>query len=181
MNSSYYRQPPLVKFYIGHAIGTALLGLFMPSGEHLEALHRLMLPIVKLIPNALRITNRVSDPEFAQAFIGLSLLIGFLILMYFVVFVRGYKIKVFESKWQRFLMLFYAWIFFGFVMIGISWFMPYLDPVSKGRTYFLVLAATSSTAGILTVMNQLIVGFPLFFFLFLWFAHACSTVRNRSI
>lgn len=181
MNASYYRQPPLVKFYIGHAIGTAFLGLFMPSGEHLETLHRLMFPIVQLIPNAWRITNRVSDPTFAQAFIGLSLLIAFLILMYFVFFGRGYKIIVFESKWQRFLMLFYAWIFFGFVMIGIAWFMPYLDPASKGRAYFMIVAATSSTAGILTVMNQLIVGIPLFCFLFIWFAHACSIVRNRSI
>ncbi len=53
-----YREPPLVKAYLGHAIGTALLGALLPSGEHLGAVHRLVLPIVELIPNALKITNR---------------------------------------------------------------------------------------------------------------------------
>lgn len=179
MNALAYRQPPLMKAYLGHAIGTFLLGVLLPSGEHLELLHRLMLPFVKLIPNAVRITNRAHDPVFAQTFIGLSLLIAFLILLYFIVAVRGYHTKTFESTWKRSLSLVYGWVVFGGIMIGILWFMPYLDPVSKGRAFFLVKAATSGTTGVLTVMNQLVVGIPFASFLTLLFGHACTNVRQR--
>lgn len=130
MNTPTWREPPLIKVYLGHAIGTALLGAMLPSGEHLRSLHRLMLPIVELIPNVVRITSRAPDPVFAQTFIGLSLLIAFLILMYFIVAVRGYHTRTFDSTWKRFGMLLFG------SLVGISWFWPYLDPISKGKAYF---------------------------------------------
>ena len=178
MDRVSYRQPPLGKVYLGHAIETALLGVLLPSSEHLTALHRLMLPIVELIPNALRITSRAPDQIFAQTFIGLSLLIAFLILVYFIVAMRVYHTKTFESGRKRFYSLVYGWIVFGGIMLGIAWFVPYLDPASKDRTYFLVMAATSGTTGVLTVMNQLIVGLPLFCLLMLWLGNACTNVRS---
>lgn len=178
MNASTYKQPPLMKAYSAHAVGTMLLGALLPSGEHLGLLHSLMLPIVKLIPNAVRITNRAPDPVFAQTFIGLSLLIAFLILLYFIVAVRGYHTKTFESSWRRFWALVHIWLIVA-VILGIAWFMPYLDPVSKGRAYFLVKAATSGTTGILTVMNQLVAGMPLACLLSIWLGHACTNVRQR--
>lgn len=180
MNSSTpYRQPPLMKAYFSHAIGTALLGLLLPAGEHLAWLHSLVKPIVALIPNAARVTERAPDPVLAQTFIGLSLLIASAILLYCIVAVRGYHTKTFERSIQRWLSLMYMW---GCVLLllGIAWWMPYLDPLSKGRTYFMLKAATSSNAGVLVVMNQLLVGFPLFGFLMLWLGHTCTTVRHRT-
>lgn len=97
MNSPRYKEPPIVKAWIGHAIGTGLLGALLPGGDHLGFLHRLMLPIVELIPNAMRITSRSPDPMFAQTFIGLSLLIALMILLYFVFFMRGYHTRTFEA------------------------------------------------------------------------------------
>lgn len=179
MNYSSYKHPPLVQAYLGHAIGTTLLGALLPSGEHLGWLHALVRPIVELIPNAVRITNRAPDPVFAQTFIGLSLVIAFLILLFFIVAVRGYHTKTFESTWRRALALLYIW---GIVLVLLLsfWAVPYMDPASKGRAYFLVKAATSSNLGVLTFMNQSVVGFPLFCFLVLWLGHACTTVRNRT-
>jgi hypothetical protein len=180
MNTPSYKQPPIVHAWVGHAFGTSLLGALLPSGEHLGWLHRLVSPLVELIPNAVRITNRSPDPVFAQTFIGLSLVIAFLVLLYFIVAVRGYHTKTFESTSRRFLALFYIWVVAGVIMLGILWFMPYLDPVSKGRAYFLLKAATSGNSGVLTVMNQLVVGIPLICLLSIWLGHACTTVRHRT-
>ncbi|QHE88055.1 hypothetical protein F9K07_25755 [Hydrogenophaga sp. BPS33] len=166
-----------MKAYLGHAIGTAFLGLLLPSGEHLGPLHRLMLPIVELIPNAMRATARTPDPVFAQTFIGMSLLIAFLILLYFTVAVRGYHLKTFESRAKRWLALLYAWSVVCFLLL-VLWKWPYLDPLSMSRSYFLLKAATSGTFGVLTAMNQLVVGIPLSFFLTLWAGHACTTTRK---
>jgi heme/copper-type cytochrome/quinol oxidase subunit 4 len=166
--------------WVAHAVGIALLGALLPSGEHLAWLHRLVSPVVELIPNAIRITNRSPDPVFAQTFIGLSLVIALLMLLYFILAMRGYHTKAFESTWKRFLALFYNWVVAGVIMLGILWFMPYLDPLSKGRAYFLLNAATSSTAGVFTVMNQLVVGMPLACPLSIWLGHACTTVRHRA-
>lgn len=179
MNAHPYKHPPLMKAYLAHAIGTALLGAVLPSGEYLEVLHRLMLPIVELIPNAMRITERAPDPMFAQTFIGLSLVIALAILLYFVVAVRGYHTKTFATSTKRWLALIYVWAIV-LVMLGVAWFMPYLDPLSMGRTYFFLKAAASSNVGVLTVMNQLIVGLPLASLLTIWGGHACTNVRNRT-
>lgn len=179
MNAPTYKHPPIMKAYLGHAMGTALLGAVLPSGEHLELLHRLMLPIVELIPNAVRITERAPDPMFAQTFIGLSLVIALVILLYFVVAVRGYHTKTFFSSTKRWLALIYVWAIVSMGLL-IFWLIPYMDPLSEGRAYYLVKAATSSNLGVLTVMNQSVVGFPFFCFLMLWFGHACTTARNHA-
>jgi heme/copper-type cytochrome/quinol oxidase subunit 4 len=168
-----------MRAYLGHAIGTALLGGLLPSGEHLGPLHRLATPIVELIPNAIRLTNRTPDPIFAQTFVGFSLAIAFVILIYFIVAVRGYRTRTFDGTWQRTRLLLFIW---GTVLVLLLsfWFLPYMDPVGKGRAYLVVQAATSSKLGLLTAMNQLIVGFPLVCILTLWAAHTCTAVRGRT-
>lgn len=55
-----------MKICMGHVLGTAVLGALLPSGEHLGWLDRLMLPVVALIPNAVRLTERAPDVVFAQ-------------------------------------------------------------------------------------------------------------------
>ncbi|NIM41637.1 MAG: hypothetical protein GTN84_11130 [Hydrogenophaga sp.] len=179
MNSTVYKQPPMMRAYFVHAFGTAALGVLLPSGQHLVWLHSLMQPVVALIPNALRVTERAPDPVFAQTFIGLSLLIASAILLYCIVAVRGYHTKTFESSTKRWLALTHVWAIV-LVILGIAWWMPYLDPISKGRAYFMLNAATSSKGGVLVIMNQLLVGFPLFCFLVLWLGHTCTTARQRA-
>lgn len=178
MNSSTpYRQPPLMKAYFAHAIATAVMGLLLPSGKHLTGLHQLLQPIVNLIPNAVRIPLRAPDPVFAQTFIGLSLLAAAATLLYFVVAVRGYRTRTFDSAVKRWLVLVYGWCVVS-LCLTIAWWMPLLDPLSKGRAYFLLKAATSSDFGVVIVMNQLLVGFPMSLLLLMWLGHACTNVRR---
>lgn len=172
-----YRHPPLMKAYLSHAVGTAVIGTLLPSGEHLTWLHRLLQPVVNLIPNAIRIPLRAPDPVFAQTFIGLSLLIAAAILLYFVVAVRGYRTRTFDSAIKRWLVLVYGWCVV-LLCLAIFWWMPLLDPLSKGRAYFILRAATSSDLGVVVVMNQLLVGFPMSMLLLIWLGHACTTVRR---
>lgn len=178
MNTPSYKQPPIVHAWVGHAVGTGLLGFMLPSGEHLGWLHRLVIPVVELIPNAVRLTNRSVDPILAQTFIGLSLAIAFLILLYFKIAVKDYRTKVFDSKLRRYTAILFGWVIFIVVFVGVFWFIPYMDPASKGKAYFLVKGATSGTPGMVLIMNQLIVGFPLFMFLLLWVGHECTEVRQ---
>jgi hypothetical protein len=105
-----YEEPPLVKICLGHALFTAVLGALLPSGEHLAWLHRLMLPVVELIPNAVRLTERAPDVVFAQTFIGLSLLISWAILLFCIVAVRGYHTRAFETSIRRVLAFTYGWV-----------------------------------------------------------------------
>lgn len=179
MTSKIYKEPPLVKTYIGHATATGLLGLLLPSGEHLGWLHERVLPVVELIPNAVRMTNRAPDPVFAQTFIGLSLLVAFAILAFYVVAMQGYHTKTFDRTITRILTLAYGWALV-LLMLSIAWWMPYLDPLSRGRAYFITRVAVSSNLGVITAMNQLVVGMPLLFLLLLWLSHACTTVRHRT-
>lgn len=145
-----------MKICLGHAVGTALLGALLPSGEHMGWLHRLMLPVLESIPNAVRLTERAPDVVFAQTCIGLSLLISWSILLFCIVAVRGYHTRTFETATKKVLMLIYGWAFVG-CCIGIAWFMPYLDPLAHGRTYSMLKAAVSGTLGVLVVMNMLLV------------------------
>lgn len=178
MNSSTpYRQPPVMKAYFAHAIGTAVMGLLLPAGEHLTALHQWMQPVVNLFPNAVRIPLRAPDPVFAQTFIGLSLLAAAAVLLYFVVAVRGYRTRTFDSAIKRWTGLFLGWCLIS-LCLAIFWFVPLLDPLSKGRAYFLLKAATSSDFGVVIVMNQLLVGFPMSLLLLMWLGHVCTNVRR---
>lgn len=178
MNTSKYKHPPLMQAYAGHAVGTAILGALLPSGEHLDWLHRLMIPIVELIPNAARITSRAPDPVFAQAFIGLSILIAALVLLTFVIFIfPGYHTKTFHEVFKRRIGLLYLW-FIAIVILSFFWLIPYLDPLSKGQLYYLQAAALSGKVGVLVVINQLTVGFPLSILLFLGVAHRCTSAVN---
>ncbi len=179
MSPQIYKEPPLVKTYLGHATVTGVLGMLLPSGEHLGWLHERVLPVVELIPNAVRMTNRAPDPVFSQTFIGLSLVVAFAILVFYVVAMRGYHTRTFDRTITRILALAYVW---GIVLIllAIFWWMPYLDPLSKGRAYFITRAAISSNLGVITAMNQLVVGMPLLCCLGLWGGHACTNVRHRT-
>lgn len=163
--------------WIGHAVGTGLLGFILPSGENLGWLHRLVLPIVEIIPNAMRITSRAPDPVFAQTFIGLSLLIALMIFLYFVFFMRGYHTRTFETAGKRYLLITGGWLL-TILMLSGFWIISYMNPLSKGRTYFLLQAATSGDFGVLTIMNLLVAGGPLLFLLFIWACHACTKVHN---
>lgn len=178
MNTPSYKPPPIVHAWVGHAVGTGLLGFMLPSGEHLGWLHRLVSPLVELIPNAVRLTNRSADPILAQTFIGLSLAIAFLILLYFKIAAKGYRTGMFDSKLRRYMVILIFWVIYIVVFVGVFWFLPYMDPASKGKTYFLVKGATSGTPGMVLIMNQLIVGLPLFMFLLLWVVHECTDARQ---
>lgn len=165
--------------WIGHAVGTGLLGFMLPSGEHLEWLYRLVKPVVELIPNAVRLSNRSPNPILAQTFIGLSLLIALLILLYFAFFVRGYHQKTFPNHWQR-LSMFILVTPFVLMVLHAGWFLSYVNPAAKGRTYYLLKGAAAGDMGIFIVMNQLIVGIPLLFLLAFWSCHACTSVRGSA-
>lgn len=159
--------------YLGHALGSALLGILLPTGEYLTSLHEVVQPLVNLIPNAVRITERAPDPVFAQTFVGLSLVIAFAILLYFIVAVHDYHTRTFLNSKRRLLALAYGWVIVA-ALLGAFWFVPYLDPLSKGRAYFLLNAAVSSGWGVVTILNQLVVGLPMALLLMMWAGHTCT-------
>lgn len=179
MTTWRYKQPPLVQTYLGHAVGTAVLGALLPPGDKLGHIHALVQPLVELIPNAVRITQRTADPVFAQTFLGLSLLMALAILVFYVVAMRGYHTRTFETTGKRLLLLAQAWVVV-FPVLALLWWAPYLDPLSKGKAHFLINAAVSSHSGVITAMNQLIVGMPLVCCLLLWGVHACTSTRHKT-
>lgn len=168
-----------MKICLSHALGTTVLGVLMPTGEHLRWLHPLMLPVVELIPNAVRLTERAPDVVFAQTFIGLSLLISWVIVLLCVVALRGYHTRTFESTTKRAIALISVWTTVGFG-IAVAWFAPYLDPLAHGRTHFLLQAATTSSVGVVTAMNVLVVWIPMLLLLTLWIGHAFTSIRRRT-
>lgn len=88
-----------------------------------------------------------------------------------------YHTRTFETARDRAWFLAVAWLVIS-LGLAICWFVPYLGPESHGRVYFLVQAATSGTLGVVTVMNLLVVGMPLFLLLGLGAFHLCTTTRS---
>lgn len=141
-----------------HLVVTTVMGTLMPEGRQLAAAHQLVLPLTDLIPNVKRYAEKSIDPIFAETFIGYSLVIAVVFLVVVMLRMPAKQGKVFFKRWQRFRVV------LGFTacclgMICILWLGP-INPASKGRAYFMIQAATSSYAGIVMVMNSLLVSMP---------------------
>jgi hypothetical protein len=176
-----YRQPPLMGIYLSHAIGTAVLGALLPSGQHLQSLHTAILPMLKLFPGAIAITKNAPDIVFAQVFLALSLLIAVCVLIGAVLFVSrgGYHTRTFKTAAARWRALVVFWFLTAFMMT-VVWNVPYVIDGAQDRIYFLIKAATSSTFGVLTAMNQLIVGMPLVGLLTSLVIPFCTNVKSKT-
>lgn len=145
----------------------------MPDGSQLATAHQLVLPLTDLIPNVKRYAEKSIDPVFAETFISYSLVIALVCLLIVALRMPAKQGKVFFKRWERFrVLLFFTACCVG--MICIVWLGP-INPVSKGRAYFMIEAATSSYAGIVIVMNSLLVSIPLF-----CFSGAFIAVRGTS-
>ncbi|TFY96442.1 hypothetical protein [Ramlibacter rhizophilus] len=181
MSGSTYKEPSLAKTYLGHAVGTALIGALLPNGDRLGWLHSWMWPIVEWIPNAGRLTNRASDPIFAQTFVGMSALVAIACLLLYIQALRrwGGCTRSFERSSRRFLCLAYIYALVG-LLIALAWSLPIVDPVSKGRAYFILQLASSGTIGVVTAINQILIGAPMLFLQLLLVAHLCTRVVNRT-
>lgn len=157
-----YRAPPMVRIYLIHAIGTALLGALLPSGEHMQGLHAIAFPIIQQLPGAIKISQQAPDPVLAQVFLALSLLIAVVVLTGSAWHVSHgkYHTKTFDSSAKKWRALIYWWVLTAFVLL-LVWSVPYTNDGAQGRIYFLIKAATSTNLGVFTVMNFLIVGMPL--------------------
>ncbi len=177
--NALYQHPPLIKAYLAHAICTALIGLFLSAINQLTWLQDLLVPVVNLVPNAIQITDRAPNPVFAKVFISASLLIAAIILLYFTFFVRGYHQKTFDNRMKRSLAILYGWLI-AVVLLFIAWCVPYFNPASQGKTYYLLRAALGSDWGIVFVANQLLVGFPLLILLGIWSMHFCTGVLGKA-
>lgn len=149
-----------------HLVVTTIMGVFMPEGGQLAAAHQLVLPLTDLIPNVKRYAEKSIDPIFAETFIGCSLGIAAVIFVFVMLRMPAKRGKVFFKRWQRFFGL--IWVTFAAVGgVCILW-LGSISPVSEGRAYFIIQAATSSYAGIVIVMNSVLVGIPLSMFLLIF-------------
>ena len=177
-----YKEPPLMKIYFGHATGTAALGALLPSGEHLQSLHAFVSPLILKIPGAVALTKQASDPVFAQVFLALSLLIAICVLVGAVWHVSrgGYHTKTFETAAKKRMVQIGFWALTAF-LIAVFWNVPYTTDGAQDRIYFLIKAPTSSTFGVLTAMNLLLVGGPLIVVLTAMVAPFCTDVRRNNL
>lgn len=160
------RQPPLMQFYFAHALLTGLIGILMPRGDQLKEIHALIKPWLALLPGAIHISEKSPDPVFAQVFLAMSLVLAVLFSAIYVICISGnkYYMKKFSSRTQRLQ---------GFLMIGLGmclftiflWTNSYGLDGAATRSHATISVAVSGYFGILTAMNFLIVGIPLFFLL----------------
>jgi len=151
---------------LAHLAVTTIMGVLMPDGSQLAGAHRLVLPLTDLIPNVKRYAEKSVDPMFAETFIGCSLVIAAIFLVFFMVRMPVKQGRVFSKRWERPLGLVWG-TSVAIGMVCILWLGP-INPVSKGRAYFIIQAATSSYAGIVMVMNSLLVSMPLFMCIFIF-------------
>jgi hypothetical protein len=176
-----HRQPPWMKIYLSHALGTAALGAILPAGEHLSSLHALISPFALKIPGAVALTRQTADPVFAQVFLALSLLIAACLVIGAIWHVSrgGYHTKSFSSQWDR--LFTFTWVgLFAALVIAVFWLNSYGLDGAQTRSWVMTKVAVSSQIGVLTVMNQLIVGFPLVFVLTLTTLPFCTDVEQRN-
>ena len=156
------REPPWAKIYFGHAIGTALLGMLLLSSKQTKDLHPYTQPILEWFPGAMSISRLAPDPVSTQVFLVVSLLIAALLLIWSVWHVSrgGYHTKMFETQKERWTVILGFW---GFAATcpAVFWSISYSLDGAQTRAYFLIKTAVSSEFGVLTAMNQLIVGLPL--------------------
>jgi hypothetical protein len=146
-----------------HFAITTMLGALMRTGSSLSALHQFVLPLTDLIPNVKRYADKSVDAVFAETFIGCSLIIAAVLFVIFAIKLPAKTGKTFYRQWERPLVLIWG-TFLCMGLICVMWFGP-INPLSKGRAYFMIHAATSSYAGIVLVMNNLLVWIPLFMLL----------------
>jgi hypothetical protein len=160
------KEPPLAKIYFGHAIGTALLGMLLLSSKQTKSWHPYTQPILEWFPGAISISRLAPDPVSTQIFLVTSLLIAACLLIWTVWHVSrgGYHTKTFESQSKRWLAFLYVWSLTG-VLAASLWNISYSLDGAQTRAYFMIKAAISSDIGVVTAMNQIIVGMPLFFML----------------
>jgi hypothetical protein len=156
------KEPPWAKIYFGHAIGTAILGFLLLSSKQTKSLHPYTQPILEWFPGAISISNLAPDPVSTQVFLVISLLIAACLLVWAVWHVSrgGYHTKTFETAKQRWFAISSFWLMSAFALT-VLWIISHSTDGAKTRAFFLFKAATSSGFGVLTIMNQLIVGVPL--------------------
>lgn len=177
-----YRQPPWTKIYLGHAIGTAVLGALLPAGEHLKGLHAFALPVLQWFPGAISLSKQAPDPVFARVFLALSMLIAAFMLIgaIFHASRARYVQKTFENRrewWKAYLLV----LSFAILGVAIFWNAPYTPDGAETRAYALTVVAISNKLGVLTVMNQLIVGAPLYLLLMPLTMPFCTVIKNNAV
>jgi hypothetical protein len=177
-----FRQPPWTVIFLGHAIGSVTLGALLPSGEHLQGLHAVTLPMLQWNPGAMAISKQAFDPVFAQVFLVLSMLIALCILIGAVWHMSrgGYHTKTFDSRKEWWRAELWVWSI-ATVFILIAWGVPYSIDGAQTRSHFLILAAISSKLGVLTAMNFFIVWGPFFFMTLAITGPFHISVRSKSI
>lgn len=173
-----YRQPPWMKIYLGHAIGTAVLGMLLLSSNQTKKLHPYTQPILEWFPGAISISKQAPDPVSTQVFLVISMLIAAILLIWAVGNVSrgGYHTKTFDSQKERWTVLLFGWAL-AVIFVTCLWNVSYSMDGAQTRAYFFIKVAISSKFGVLTAMNQLIVGLPLFFIVTTTTAPFCIKVR----
>lgn len=175
-----YREPPWTKVYFAHVIGTAFLGALLPAGEQLKGIHSVTQPFLQWFPGAVSISSLAPDPIFAQAFLALSMLVALCMVIGTVWHVSrgGYHTKTFESQSKRLVGILLLWG--GSVLvIAALWSISYSVEGAQTPGYFFIKAAISSEVGVLTAMNQIIVGIPLFLTLFSTIVPFCTKANTK--
>jgi hypothetical protein len=172
------KEPPWAKIYFGHAIGTAILGFLLLSSKQTKSLHPYTQPILEWFPGAISLSKQAPDPVSTQVFLVISLLIAACLLIWAVWHVSrgGYHTKTFETQKERWLTIIVVWCLYALVP-AVLWNISYSMEGAETRGYLIIKAAVSSEFGVVTAMNQLIVGFPFFFIMFSATVPFCTKAR----
>ena len=171
-----------MNIYLGHAIGTAVLGALLPAGEHLKDIHPLIQPILQWFPGAISLSKQAPDSVFAQVFLALSMLIAAFMLIGAIFHASRvrYVEKTFANRrewWKAYLLV----LLFAILGMAIFWNAPYTPDGAETRAYALTVVAISNKLGVLTIMNQLIVGVPLYLLLMLLTMPFRTVVKNNVV
>lgn len=179
MNKKVVHMLPITQIFFGHYFGSALVGLILLSVESLRFTHSWLKPFVDWIPNIPDMVRLTPDPIFAESFLGASFLIALSILVYLLTFCRGkYYAMTYSSRKEK---LFRGALFalFSVLLIFVMWIRPYAEADHIGRTRAIIDAAISTRAGVILVMNPLVVGIPLLFVLVMWAQVFTTDVYRR--
>jgi hypothetical protein len=157
-----------------------MIGLVLPYLGVLPELRNLLGPVIDWIPNISALARLTDDPIFTEVFLASSLILAFGIGFPLLIFFSGrFQAMTHPSVGEKILRIAVLFLFSA-GMIGVCWFFPYPEREYIGRAQAVLRLASSSGLGVLTIMNLLMVGFPLTLLMINWSMIFCTNVLRPT-